>query len=62
MSLITLILVIALAGLLLWVIQTFIPMDAAVKKLLQVVVVVCLLLWVLQGLGVLNGGPTIRLN
>jgi len=62
MSLVTLILVLALVGFLVWAIQTFIPMDARIKTLLSVVVVVCLLLWVLQGLGLLTGGPTIRVR
>ena len=62
MSLVTPILVLALVGFLVWAIQTFIPMDARIKTLLSVVVVVCLLLWVLQGLGLLTGGPTIRVR
>ncbi len=62
MSLVSLILVLALAGFLLWAIQTFIPMDPRIKTLMSVVVIVILLLWVLQGLGLLTGGPTIRLR
>lgn len=62
MSLVTLILVLALVGFLVWLIQTFIPMDARIKNLLSVVVVVVLLLWVLQGVGVLTGGPVIRMR
>jgi hypothetical protein len=52
MSLITLIVVLVVVGFLLWLIQTFIPMDPKVKLLLQVVVVVVLLLWVLRAFGV----------
>jgi hypothetical protein len=62
MSLVSLILVLALAGFLLWAIQTFIPMDPRIKTLMSVVVIVILLLWVLQGLGLLTGGPSIRLR
>lgn len=62
MSLVTLILVLALVGLLVWLIQTFIPMDVRIKNLLSVVVVVVLLLWVLQGIGILTGGPVIRIR
>lgn len=61
MSLVTIVIVLVVVGLLLWAIQTFIPMDAKVKLLLQVVVVVVLLLWVLQAFGLL-GGPVIRLR
>ena len=45
-----------------WAIQTFIPMDARIKNLLSAVVVVVLLLWVLQGIGILTGGPVIRMR
>lgn len=62
MSLVTLIVVIVLVGFILWAVQTFIPLDPKVKTLLQVVVVICLLLWVLQGLGLFNAGPVIRLR
>jgi len=62
MSLISLVIVLVVVGFVLWAIQTFIPMDAKVKTLLQVVVVVVLLLWVLQALGLLTAGPTIRLR
>ncbi len=62
MSLVTLILVLALVGFLVWAIQTFIPMDPKIKTLLSVVVVIVLLLWVLQSIGLLTGGPTIRVR
>lgn len=51
MSLISLILVIALVGLVLWLITSFVPMDPKVKLLLQVVVVIALLLWILRAFG-----------
>jgi len=62
MSLVTLVVVLVVVGFLLWAIQTFIPMDPKIKTLLQVVVVIIMLLWVLQGLGILNAGPVIRLK
>lgn len=62
MSLVSLILVLALVGLLVWLIQTFIPMDARIKNLMSVIVVIVLLLWVLQSIGLLTGGPVIRIR
>lgn len=62
MSLISLILVLALVGLLVWLIQTFIPMDARIKNLMSIIVIIVLLLWVLQSIGILTGGPTIRIR
>lgn len=62
MSLLTIIIVLVIAGFLLWAVQNFIPMDAKVKVLLQVVVIVVLLVWVLQGTGLLTGIDTVRVH
>jgi len=62
MSLLTIVLVLVIAGFLLWAVQSFIPMDAKVKVLLQVVVVIILLLWVLQGTGLISGMDTVRVH
>ncbi len=62
MSLLTIIVVLVVIGFLLWAIQSFIPMDAKVKLLLQVVVVIVLLIWVLQGTGLLTGIDTVRVH
>lgn len=48
MDLISLIVVIVVIGLVLWLINTFIPMDAKVKQILNVVVVIILILWLLS--------------
>lgn len=57
---ISLIVTIIIVGLLLWAVQVFIPMDAKIRLLLQVVVVVCLFLYVLQFFGIWQSG--IRFN
>jgi hypothetical protein len=49
MSLLSVILVIV--GVLLWIINQFIPMEARVKQILNIVVIIILLIWVLSGLG-----------
>lgn len=54
MSLISLIVAIVLVGVVLWAINSFIPMDAKVKSILNVVVVIVLILWLLQAFGVLG--------
>ena len=56
MSLLTVALVIIVVGVLLWLAQTYIPMDANIKKILTAVVVVALVLWVLAAFGVINIG------
>ena len=57
MPLISLILVLALVGFLLWLVLTYIPMPEPFKKVILVLVVIVLVLWLLQLLGLV--GPTI---
>ena len=52
MSLITIILVIVVVGVVLWLINTYVPMAPNIKTLLNVVVVICLVLWLLRAFGI----------
>jgi hypothetical protein len=49
-------------GVALWAINTYVPMAASVKKILNIVVVVVLCLWLLQGFGIIGSlrGVTVR--
>jgi len=60
MSLITLIIVLALVGVLLWAINTYLPMDGNIKKILNVVVVIVVVIWLLNVFGLLGDISTIR--
>ena len=51
MPLITIVLVLVVVGVVLWLINTYIPMQGAIKTILNVVVVVAVLVWVLQAMG-----------
>ncbi len=62
MSLISLIIVLMLVGLLLWAINTYIPMAPPLKNIMNVVVVIVVILWLLQVFGVLSGMDTIRIG
>lgn len=53
MSLLSIIVALAVVGVLLWAINEFIPMQASVKKLLNIVVIVALVIWLLRAFGVL---------
>jgi len=61
MTLIDLVLILVIAGLVMWLINTYIPMAAGIKSLLNVIVFVVLLIWVLQVFGVINGIPGLRI-
>lgn len=50
-GLITLVLVLALVGFVLWLILTKIPMDPTMKVIIQVVIVVVVVLWLLGKMG-----------
>jgi len=54
MSLISLLVVLIVVGVILWLINTYIPMDAKIKKILNVVVVIVVILWLLQAIGILG--------
>jgi len=54
MTLISLIITIMIVGILLWVINTYIPMDQKIKTILNIVVVIVLIFWLLQVFGVLG--------
>lgn len=60
MSLINFILAIALIGILLYLINRFVPMDPKVKQLLNIVVIVLLIIWVLSVTGFLARLDTVR--
>ena len=51
---------VAIVGLILWLVETFIPMDVQVKKFLQVAVIIILILWLISVLNIGNiGGASI---
>jgi hypothetical protein len=61
MTLVNLFIVLIVAGVLLWLVNNYIPMDAKIKKLLNVVAIVVLVLWLLKVFGVLDSIGTITI-
>lgn len=47
MSIISLFLVIIFVGVALWLVNAFVPMDARVKQILNVAVIILLVVWIL---------------
>ncbi len=60
MPLISLIITLVVIGVLLWLINTYIPMDGKIRKLLNVVVVICVVVWLLYAFGILDRSGDIR--
>lgn len=54
MSLVSLILVLIVVGVVLWLINTYIPMDSKIKSILNAVVVIAVVLWLLKVFGLLD--------
>jgi len=54
MPLISLILTLIVIGVLLWLVNTYIPMDGKIKNILNVVVVICVVIWLLYAFGLIS--------
>lgn len=54
MPLMTIVLVLIVVGVLLWLINTYIPMDRKIKNILNIVVVVVVVIWLLQAFGLIG--------
>jgi hypothetical protein len=61
MSLMTAVMTLIVVGVLLWLVNTYVPMDAKIKSILNVVVVIAVILWLLYGFGVIGHSGSIRL-
>ena len=44
----------------LWLVNTYIPMDAKIKNILNIVVVICVIVWLLYAFGILGRSGDIR--
>ena len=51
MPLVNLVIALIVAGIALWLINTYIPMASSIKTILNIVVVVAVAIWVLQAVG-----------
>jgi hypothetical protein len=60
MSLISAVLTLIVVGLLLWLVNRFVPMEGMIKTILNLVVVVAVVLWLLYGFGILNHSGSIH--
>ena len=62
MPLINLIIILVVVGVLLWLINTYIPMDYKIKRILNVVVVIVVIIWLLSVFGVIGSLSTMRVG
>jgi hypothetical protein len=62
MPLIQLVIILVVLGVLLWAINTYIPMDATIKKIVNVVVILVAVLVILSAFGLLGSLSGIRVG
>ncbi len=62
MPLLTIVLVLIVVGVLLWLINTYIPMQGTIKSILNAVVVICVVIWLLQVFGLIGSLSSIHVG
>ena len=62
MSLLSIIIVLIVVGILLWLVNTYVPMDGKIKGILNAVVVIVVVLWLLQAFGLIGDIAGIRIG
>jgi len=61
MPLLNVVLTLVVVGVVLWLINTYIPMQSTIKKLLNVVVVIVVVLWLLYAFGIINNSGNLHM-
>ena len=61
MPILNIVIVLVVVGVLLWLINTYIPMDRKIKNILNVVVVIAVVIWLLKAFGLLDDIKGLRL-
>jgi hypothetical protein len=62
MPLVNLVLILIVVGILLWLINTFIPMDKKIKQIINAVVVIAVVIWLLKITGLWDYISSIRVG
>lgn len=62
MPLVQVVIVLIVIGVLLWLVNNYLPMDAKIKNILNIVVVIAVVLWLLQAFGLLGSLENFRIG
>jgi hypothetical protein len=60
MPLLTVLIILIVVGVLLWLVNSYIPMDRKIKNILNVVVVIAICIWLLKVFGLLSSLKGLR--
>lgn len=61
MPILTILIVLVVAGLILYLVNNYIPMDRKIKSILNVVVVIIVIVWLLKVFGILTSLNSIKI-
>lgn len=62
MPLLQIVIVLVVVGVLLWLVNRYIPMQGTIKSILNAVVVICVVLWLLNVFGLFHNLSRIRVG
>ena len=62
MPLLTVLLTLIVVGVLLWLVNTYIPMAGSIKSILNAVVVIVVVVWLLSAFGLLDSLRSVRIG
>ena len=62
MPLVQVVIVLAVVGVLLWLVNSFLPMASSIKGILNAVVVIAVVVWLLSAFGLLHSLSRIRIG
>ncbi len=62
MPLINLVIILVVVGVILWLINNYIPMDRKIKSILNIVVVIVVVIWLLSVFGVIGSISGLRVG
>jgi Fe2+ transport system protein B len=62
MPLINLVIILAVVGVLLYLINTYIPMQSTIKRIINIVVIIAVVIWLLSVFGIISNVGNIRVG
>ena len=62
MPLIQLVIILVVVGVVLWLINSYIPMQSTIKKILNAVIIIAVVIWLLSVFGVIGNLSSIRIG
>lgn len=55
MPIINILVALVVIGVILWLVNNYLPMDGTIKSILNIVIVIAVIVWLLQAFGIIGG-------